>query len=56
MRGNAKALKGNNREPNGILIGPSMAPRFFVLVKFLHRGFLAHYRKSLSENDACTAI
>ena len=43
MRGNAKALKRNNREPNGILIGPSMAPRFFVLVKFLHREFLAYY-------------
>jgi len=43
MRGNAKALKRNNREPNGILIGPSIAPRFFVLVKFLHRGFFTHY-------------
>jgi hypothetical protein len=29
MRGNAKALKRNNRECKGILIGPSMAPRFF---------------------------
>ncbi len=25
----AKALKRNDRESNGILIGPSMAPRFF---------------------------
>jgi len=28
MLGNAKALKRNNRERKGILIGPSMAPRF----------------------------
>ncbi len=28
MLGNAKALKRNNRECKGILIGPSMAPRF----------------------------
>jgi hypothetical protein len=28
MRGNAKALKRNNRESKGILIGPSKAPRF----------------------------
>jgi hypothetical protein len=28
MLGNAKTLKRNNRERKGILIGPSMAPRF----------------------------
>ncbi len=29
MARSAKALKKNNRESSGILIGPSMAPRFF---------------------------
>ena len=29
MLRSAKALKRNDRESNGILIGPSMAPRFF---------------------------
>jgi hypothetical protein len=29
MLGSAKALKRNNRECEGILIGPSMAPHFF---------------------------
>jgi hypothetical protein len=29
MLGNSKALKRNNRECKGILIGPSKAPRFF---------------------------
>ncbi len=29
MLGNTKALKRNDRECKGILIGPSMAPRFF---------------------------
>ena len=29
MLGSAKTLKRNNRECEGILIGPSMAPRFF---------------------------
>jgi len=29
MQGNAKALKRNNWECKGILIGPLMAPRFF---------------------------
>lgn len=29
MRGNAKSLKRNDEESKGILIGPSMAPRFF---------------------------
>jgi hypothetical protein len=28
MLGNLRALKRNNRESKGILIGPSMAPRF----------------------------
>ncbi len=43
MPGSAKALTRNNRERNGILIGPSMAPRFFERVKFLCRGFFTHY-------------
>ena len=42
MRGNAKPLKKNNREREGILIGPSMAPRFFQSVKFIRRVFFAH--------------
>jgi len=29
MRRSAKTLTRNNKESNGILIGPSMAPRFF---------------------------
>jgi hypothetical protein len=29
MLGSAKTLKRNNQESSGILIGPSMAPRFF---------------------------
>src|SRR5260370_27867901 len=29
MLGNTKALKRNDKESNGILVGPSMAPRFF---------------------------
>ena len=29
MLGNSKSLKRNNRKYKGILIGPSMAPRFF---------------------------
>jgi len=29
MLGSSKLLKRNNRECNGILIGPSMAPHFF---------------------------
>lgn len=29
MRGNAKSLKRNDEESKRILIGPSMAPRFF---------------------------
>jgi hypothetical protein len=42
MLGNAKALKRNNRECKRILIGPSMAPRFFEPVKFARRGFFTH--------------
>jgi hypothetical protein len=34
MLGNAKALKRNNRECKGILIGPLMAPRFFRPPRF----------------------
>jgi hypothetical protein len=30
MLGSAKELKRNNRECKGILIGPLMAPRFFL--------------------------
>ncbi len=42
MVGSAKELKWNNRECEGILIGPLMAPRFFdhrdsVTVYFTHR-------------------
>ena len=33
--GSAKTLKRNNKESKGILIGPSMAPRFFKSTKFL---------------------
>jgi hypothetical protein len=41
MPGNAKALKRNNWECKGILMGPLMAPRFFdhrdsVTVYFTH--------------------
>jgi hypothetical protein len=43
MLGKAKALKRNNREHQGILIGPSMAPRFFESAKFHSRGFFTHY-------------
>ena len=35
MLGNAKALKRNGKESDGILIGPSMAPRFFEVAKIL---------------------
>src|SRR5216684_8658003 len=35
MLGDAKALKRNDRECKGILIGPSMAPRFFSVLEFL---------------------
>ena|SRR5436190_565500 len=36
MQGNAKALKRNNWECKGILIGPLMAPRFFRPPRFRH--------------------
>ena len=40
MLGSAKTLKKNNGESSGILIGPSMAPRFFFAsMKFLRDGF-----------------
>ncbi|PYU50968.1 MAG: hypothetical protein DMG53_02265 [Acidobacteria bacterium] len=39
MMGNAKALKGNNWECKGILIGPLMAPRSF----FDHRDSVTVY-------------
>jgi hypothetical protein len=40
--GNANALKRNNEEFSGFLIGPSMAPRFFERVKFLRRVSFTH--------------
>lgn len=43
MQGSAKSLQRNNRESSGILIGPSMAPRFFESVKFHPRWFFTHY-------------
>jgi hypothetical protein len=33
MLGNAKSLKRNNGEHEGILIGPSMAPRFLQVIE-----------------------
>jgi hypothetical protein len=39
MLGNAKALKRNNGECKGILIGPLMAPRFSRPLRFLHSVF-----------------
>lgn len=35
MVGSAKALKKNNKEFDGILIGPSMVPHFFGLSEIL---------------------
>jgi hypothetical protein len=35
MAGNAEALKKNNKEFDGILIGPSMVPHFFGLFEIL---------------------
>jgi hypothetical protein len=43
MLGSAKTLKRNNEEFSGILIGPSMAPHFFEILKFHRRGFFTHY-------------
>jgi hypothetical protein len=45
MLGSAKALKRHTEEHEGILIGPSMAPRFFGSVKFLGSGFITHCLK-----------
>jgi len=39
MLGNGKALKRNNGECKGILIGPLMAPRFSRPPRFRHRVF-----------------
>jgi len=39
MLGKAKALKRNNWECKGILIGPLMAPRFFRPLRFRHSVF-----------------
>jgi hypothetical protein len=36
MRRSAKVLKRNNEELDGILIGPSMAPRFHRTLRFRH--------------------
>ncbi len=43
MLRSAKALKRNNEESSGILIGPSMAPRFFRANEFLRGGFFTHF-------------
>jgi hypothetical protein len=43
MAGNAKALKKNSKEFDGILIGPSMVPHFFGLSEIFRRGFFTHY-------------
>ena len=42
MLRSAKALKRNNREREGILIGPSKAPRFSRSLRFRHCGFFTH--------------
>jgi hypothetical protein len=42
MLRSAKALKRNDRESNEILIGPSMAPRFFYATEIPSCGFFAH--------------
>jgi hypothetical protein len=43
MPGSAKTLKRNNGEYKEVLIGPSMAPRFFERMKFPRRGFFTHF-------------
>jgi hypothetical protein len=43
MLRSANTLKRNNEESSGILIGPSMAPRFFERMKFPRRGFSTHF-------------
>jgi hypothetical protein len=40
MMGSAKALKRNNGEPKGILIGPLRAPRFSQKLRFSPSGIL----------------
>jgi hypothetical protein len=39
MMGSPKTLKRNNEECQGILIGPSMAPRFFGVCEICFRFF-----------------
>src|SRR5258708_7109034 len=48
MLGNAKELKRNNRECKGILIGPSMAPRFLPRYRDSVAVFCPFARKSPS--------
>ena len=36
MRRSAKVLKRNNEERDGVLIGPSMTPRFHRTLRFRH--------------------
>jgi hypothetical protein len=43
MLRSVKTLKRNNEESSGILVGPSMAPRFFERMKFHRRGFFTHF-------------
>jgi hypothetical protein len=43
MLRSVKTLKRNNEEFSGILVGPSMAPRFFERMKFPRRGFFTHF-------------
>lgn len=43
MRENAKSLQKNTGEFEGILIGPSKAPRFFEPVELLRGGFFDHW-------------
>ncbi|MGB7154934.1 MAG: hypothetical protein WBD08_12110, partial [Candidatus Acidiferrales bacterium] len=49
MRENSKSLKRNAGEPEGILIGPSKAPRFFFLIlRRIHCFFFLTVRKRKS--------
>jgi hypothetical protein len=47
MLGNAKALKRNNWECKGILIGPLMAPRFSRPSRFRHCVFPSSPKSSV---------
>jgi hypothetical protein len=47
MLGSAKALKKNNRELKGILIGPLKAPRFLVTDIPSSSGFVRRQRRSV---------